>query len=71
MEDPEAEADIGQEEEEADFIKEDLFPYALNYYLNIMPTEEDEGSYEEGEEDDQKGPKNSGNQDGKEKCKNQ
>jgi hypothetical protein len=70
LEDPEADADAGQEEEEADFLREDFFPYALNYYLNIMPMEDDEGSFEEGEDDDQKGP-SKGNQEGKEKCKNQ
>jgi hypothetical protein len=78
LESPEAEADVSQEEEEADFIKEDLLPYALNYYLNIMPTEDDCGSCEDDEEDDdhhehshKKKGKGGKTEEAKEKCKNQ
>lgn len=72
LEDPEAEADISQEEEEAEFIREDLLPYALNYYLNIMPVEDECGSCDEdGEGEHTHGDKKKGNQEGKEKCKNQ
>jgi len=52
LEDPEAEADVSQEEEEAEFIKEDLLPYALSYFLNIMPVDEDLGDEDEEDEDD-------------------
>jgi hypothetical protein len=80
FEDPEADADINQEEEEAEFIREDLMPYALNYYLNIMPVEDDCGSCEEDDEDEddhqgghghaKKGAKGKPSE-AKEKCKNQ
>lgn len=76
LEDPDSEADVQTEEEEADFIKEDLLPNSLNYYMNLMPSAEDLDSGDEEEEDDShhKGPgKNKNAQGGetKEKCKNQ
>jgi len=82
LEDCEAEADASQEEEEAEFIKEDLFPFALSYYLNIMPVDEDLGDEDEEEEDDDHGHGGHGHHHGKkgkakggdeqkEKCKNQ
>jgi len=86
LEDPEAEADVSQEEEEAEFIKEDLLPYALSYYLNIMPVDDDVGDEDSEEEDDHghgghghhhgggghgKKGKGKGDEEQKEKCKNQ
>jgi len=81
LEDPEAEADVGQEEEEAEFITDDLLPFALNYYLNIMPVDDECCSDEEDDEDaDDKHhghghgggkKKGKGGEESKEKCKNQ
>jgi len=82
LEDPEAEADVSQEEEEAEFIRDDLLPYALNYYLNIMPVDEELGEYEDEEDEDDdhghghhghggKKRGKGGKDEGKEKCKNQ
>lgn len=76
LEDPEAEADVSQEEEEAEFIRDDLLPYALNYYLNIMPVDDEcDEDNEDEEEDDHhphgkkaKAPKTT---ESEEKCKNQ
>ena len=55
LEDPEADADIQMEEEEAEFIKDDLIPNALSYHMNLMPIADDcascEGDHDEDEGD--------------------
>jgi hypothetical protein len=77
LEDPDAEADVQNEEEEADVIKDDLLPNALSYYLNIMPAIEDCDSCEDEDIEDHDGNHNhkhgkkGGEKEGKEKCKNQ
>ena len=79
IDDPESEADVTQEEEEAEFVKDDLLPYALNYFLNIMPVDDDCGDScdEEDEDDDhhdhdhKKKGKGGKKEEAKEKCKNQ
>ena len=72
--DVEDDYEVSEEEREADFFKDDLFPNALGYYLDIIPVEGDEDDEEEEEEDDTKHDKNkksAGKDEGKEKCKNQ
>jgi len=74
--DVEDEYEVSEEEREAEFWKDDFFPNALGYYLDIIPIEgEDDFDEEEEEEDDdnqdKKKGKKGGKDEGKEKCKNQ
>ena len=78
--DAEDDYDVSEEEREAEFWKDDFFPNALGYYLDIIPIEEDYDDEEEEEDDDDdhndkkkggKKPAAGGKDEGKEKCKNQ
>lgn len=78
--DSEDDYEVSEEEREAEFWKDDFFPNALGYYLDIIPIEGDDYDDEEEEESDDgdakknkkvKGPSGGGKDEGKEKCKNQ
>jgi len=68
----EDEYDANVEEQEAEFMKDDFIPYALNYYLNIMPIEGQDDDEDSGDHDTNDLPTKENKKDeGKEKCKNQ
>jgi hypothetical protein len=76
--DAEDDYEISLEEREAEFWREDFFPNALGYYLDIIPIEGEDDFEDEEEEDDESGDKkkgkkggSSGKDESKEKCKNQ
>ena len=80
--DVEDDYEISEEERESDFFKDDLFPNALNYFLNIIPIDNDdeEGEESDDEEADKKDKKHKSGakiekddkkDEAKEKCKNQ